>query len=342
MLAHLVFNLAGQVGVLTQKFTGVVAALADFFAVVGVPGAALFHDLGRHAHVDDLAFAADAFAKQNVELSCLERWRHLVLDHLDLGFVADGFVTLLDGAGAADVQAHRGVELQRVTTGGGFRAAEHHADLHADLVDEDDHAVGLLDGGGELAQRLAHQAGLQARQGIAHFAFDFGLGCEGGHRVHHDQVHSARAHQAVHNLQRLLTGVGLADQQFRQLHPQLLGVLHVQCVLGVHKGASAAQLLHLRNHLQRQRGLARGFRAVNFNHAAAGQATHAQGNVQAQRAGGNHLDVLDRLAFTQAHDRALAELLFDLRQRCCQGLGLLGVHGKGGVGTFDVHVMAPE
>jgi len=64
--------------------------------------------------------------------------------------------------------------LSAFAAGGGLGAAEHHADLHADLVDEDDHAVGLLDGGGELAQRLAHQAGLQAGQRIAHLAFDFG------------------------------------------------------------------------------------------------------------------------------------------------------------------------
>ncbi len=151
--------------------------------------------------------------------------RDLVLHHLDLGFVADGLVALLDGAGAADVQAHRGVELERVAARRGLGAAEHDADLHADLVDEDDHAVGLLDGGGELAQRLAHQPRLQAGQGVAHLAFDFGLGHQGGDRVHHDQIHGARAHQAVHDLQRLLAGVGLADQDVVQVHAQLLRVL---------------------------------------------------------------------------------------------------------------------
>ena len=331
-----------QVGVLAQKLAGVVAALADFFAVVGIPGTALFDDLGAHAHVDDLALAADALAKQDVELRRLEGGADLVLDHLHLGFVADGFVALLDGAGAANVQTHRGVELQRVTARGGFGAAEHHADLHADLVDEDDRAVGLLDRGRELAQRLAHQAGLQAGQGVAHFAFDFGLGGERSHRVHHDQIHSARAHQAVHNLQRLLASVGLADQQVRQLHAQLLGVLHIQRVLGIDKRAGAALLLHLGNHLQRQGGLARRLRAIDFDHTATGQATHAQCNVQAQRASGNHLNVLNGLAFTQAHDGALAKLLLNLRQRCGQGLGLFGVHGQGGVGTFDVHGRAPE
>jgi hypothetical protein len=67
--------------------------------------------------------------------------------------------------------------------------------------------------------------------------------------------------------------------------------------------------LHLGNHLQGQRGLAGRFRAVDLDDAAARQAAHAQGNVQAQRAGGDDLDVFDHLAFTQAHDGALAELL---------------------------------
>jgi hypothetical protein len=106
-----------------------------------------------------------------------------------------------------------------------------------------------------------------------------------------------------------------------------LRVLHVQRVLGVHKGAGAAELLHLGNDLQRQRGLARRFRAVDFDHAAARQAAHAQGDVQAQRAGGDDLDVLDDLALAQAHDGALAELLFDLGQRGLQGLGLFAVGG---------------
>ena len=52
---------------------------------------------------------------------------------------------------AADVQADRGVELERVAAGGRLGVAEHDADLHADLVDEDDRAVGFLMGGGELA-----------------------------------------------------------------------------------------------------------------------------------------------------------------------------------------------
>ena len=144
-LAHLVLDLDREVGVLAQELARVVLALADLLAVVGVPGAALLEHLGLDAHVDDLALAADALAVEDVELGGLERRRDLVLDDLDLGLVADDLFALLDRADAADVEPHRGVELERVAAGGGLGRAEHHADLHADLVDEDDHRVGLLD-----------------------------------------------------------------------------------------------------------------------------------------------------------------------------------------------------
>ena len=284
--------------------------------------------------------AADAFAKQDVEFSGLE-WRcDLVFDHLDLGFVADGFFALFDGAGAADVQAHRSVELQRVAAGGGLGRAEHHADLHADLVDEDHHAVGFLDVRGEFAQGLAHQAGLQAGQRVAHFAFQLGPGCECGHRVDDDQVHRARAHQAVNDFQRLLAGIGLADQQVLQVDAQLLCVLDVQRVFSVHEGALAALALHFGDHLQRQRGFAGGLRPVNFDHPSARQTAYAQGNIQAQRAGGDDLDVFNDFAFAQAHDGAFAELLLNLGQRDLQGFGFFRVGGKG----FDgcVHAISPE
>src|SRR3982750_3940575 len=53
------------------------------------------------------------------------------------------------------------VETGRVAAGRGLGTAVHHPDLHADLVDEDHHAIRARDRGGELAQRLAHQPGLK-------------------------------------------------------------------------------------------------------------------------------------------------------------------------------------
>src|SRR5690606_29265737 len=153
---------------------GVLAALADPGRVVGEPGAGLLHDPGLHAEIDQLAHLGDTLAIHDVELDLLEGRGHLVLDHLDAGLVADDLVALLDGAYAADIEADGGIEFQRVAAGGRLGAAEHDADLHADLVDEDHHAARLGYRRGELAQRLAHQPRLQAGQAVAHLAFQLG------------------------------------------------------------------------------------------------------------------------------------------------------------------------
>jgi hypothetical protein len=51
---------------------------------------------------------------------------------------AGDHVAVLDGGNAADIDAHRGVELERAAAGGGLGVAEHDADLLADLVDENE------------------------------------------------------------------------------------------------------------------------------------------------------------------------------------------------------------
>ncbi len=242
----------------------------------------------------------------------------------------------LDRADAADVEPHRGVELERVAAGGGLGVAEHHADLHPDLVDEDHQRIGALDVGGELAQRLAHQPRLQARQLVAHLAFDLGLGHQRGHRVDDDDVDAAGAHQHVGDFERLLAGVGLGDEEFADVDAELAGVDGIERVLGVDVGGGASRLLHLGDDLQRQRGLARGLGPVDLDHAAAGQPADTQRDVEPQRARRDDLEVVLDLGIAHFHDRSLAELLFDLRQCGGEGLALVVVHRgsrKKGVGT---------
>ena len=153
---------------------------------------------------------------------------------------------------------------------------------------------GALDVAGELAQRLAHQPRLQAGQLVAHLAFDLGLGHQRRHRVDDDDVDAARAHQHVGDLEPLLAGVRLRDQQVADVDAELAGVDRVERVLGVDVGGGAAGLLHLRDDLQAQRGLAGGFRAVDLDDAAARQAADAERDVEAERAGGHDLQVVLR------------------------------------------------
>ena len=65
------------------------------------------------------------------------------------------------------------------------------------------------------------------------------------HRVDDDHVDRAGAHQHVGDLERLLAGVRLRDQQFVDVDAELLGVGRVERVLGVDEGRRAAELLHL-------------------------------------------------------------------------------------------------
>ena len=324
--ADAAFDLGAEIRVLRQPARGVLLALADALVVVAVPGTGLLDDAFLNAEVDDLAVAVDAFAVEDLELRLAERRRDLVLHHLDAGFVADHLVAVLDGADAADVQTHGGVELERVAAGGGLRRTEHDADLHADLVGEDHQRVGVLDAAGHLAQRLAHQPRLQADVGIAHVAFDLGLGRERGHGIHDHHVHRARAHDHVADFQALFAGVRLRHQKVVRVHAQGLRVDRVQGVFGVDERTGAARLLRFRDDLEGERGLAGGLGAVDFHHPAPGQAADAQRDVQPQRAGGNGGNRL-LLVISEAHHRTLAELPVDLRQRRLQGTALFRGHG---------------
>ncbi len=99
----------------------------------------------------------------------------------------------------------------------------------------------LRNDAGELAQRLRHQARLQAHLRIAHFAFEFGFGDQGGHRVHDDDVHGVRADQRFGNFQGLLAVVRLRDEEVVDIHAQFAGVDGIERVLGVDERRLPAQ-----------------------------------------------------------------------------------------------------
>ena len=157
-------------------------------------------DVQLHSQVHQLPVLGDALAVHDVELGLPEGGRDLVLDDLGAGAVADDLAAVLDGLDAADLHADGGVELQGAAAGGDLGVSVDHADLFPELVDEDDHAVGLRDRPGQLPQGLAHQAGQQAHVGVAHVALDLGAGDQGGHGVHDDHVQGAGADQGFTDL----------------------------------------------------------------------------------------------------------------------------------------------
>src|SRR5690606_2683916 len=143
--------------------------------VRAIPGASRVDDAGLHAAIDDFPFARTSCPAHDAECRLPDTRGHHLHRPLPRGFIADDFLPRLARTDRTAIKTHGGIELQSSAPGGGFGANEHHADLHADLVNENDHAVRALDRGGELAQSLAHKTRLQPSQGVAHVAFDFSL-----------------------------------------------------------------------------------------------------------------------------------------------------------------------
>ena len=110
------------------------------------------------------------------------------------------------------------------------------------------------------------------------------LGVERRDRIDHQHVDGAGAHQRIGDLERLLAGVGLGDQEVLEIDAELPRIDRVERMLGIDEAANAAALLRLGDDMQRERGLAGRFRAVNLDDAAARQPADAERDVEAERA----------------------------------------------------------
>ena len=272
-----------------------------------------------HAEVDQASLSRDTDTVEDVELGLLERRGHLVLDDLHPRAVSDGVGAVLQRLDATDVQAHGGVELQRLSARGGLGRAEEDADLLTQLVDEDRGGLGGVEPTGQFAQRLRHQARLQTHVGITHLSFDLGLRHESRDGVDDDQVDGTGTDQHVGDLERLLSCVGLRHEERIDVDAELLRVVGVEGVLRVDERGDPAGALAVRDGVQGQRRLTRRLRSVDLDDAPARKPADAERHVERDRSG---RDDLDRGAFVaaQAHDRPLAELAVDLGESRFEGL----------------------
>src|SRR5699024_5954478 len=123
---YLVGNLVHRLGIVFQEHLHILPTLAEPLLAVVEPGAALANHADLDGGIQHRAGSGDSLVVHDVELCLAERWSHLVLDHLHAAANTDGFLSLFQGFDAANVHTRRTVELQRITTGGIFRTAEHH------------------------------------------------------------------------------------------------------------------------------------------------------------------------------------------------------------------------
>ena len=164
---------------------------------------------------------------------------------------------------------------------------------------------------------------MDADRTVAHVALKLRPGRQSRDGVDHDEVHRAGPHERIHDLERLFAGIGLGNQKLVEIDAQLLGVLRIERMFGVDEGADAPLLLLLGHDMQGQRRLARAFGPVDFHDPALRQTADSQRDVEPQRAGRGRFDIGQRVVTAQLHDRSLAELAFDLRQRRIKGLLLV-------------------
>ena len=253
----------------------------------------------------------------HVELGHAEGGRHLVLHNLHLHPLAHDILAVLQLADPSHVDAARRIELERPAAGGRFGATEHHADLLADLVDEDHGRFALGDGACELSHGLAHEPGLKADKRIADFTVEFLLRHKRRHGVDDDDVDRVRLDQQFGDLHRLFAARRLADQQAFQRDAKLLGPAGVEGMLSVDEGRNAARPLGCGDGMEGERGFAARLRPEHLDDATAGKALAAEGEVDREAAA---RDTLDRglSVAAQRHDRARAEFLLDLGKRVFQ------------------------
>src|SRR6266704_3038631 len=96
----------------------------------------------------------------DIEL-CHTEWRsHFILDHTHTSTVSHYVLTLLDRVRTTNIQANRGVKLERFTTGSYLRITKHNANLLTQLVGKDNGSIGATNARRELTHGLTHQTSL--------------------------------------------------------------------------------------------------------------------------------------------------------------------------------------
>ena len=243
------------------------ASLRAAVAKIGLPAVLKTRTLGYDGHgqlvlkteadIEKAAFLVDAVIEEDVELGLDERRSDLVLHHLDLDMAADhGAGGVFNGLLTADIEPHAGIELEGFASRRRLGVAEHDADLLANLVGEDAGGSGLGQEGGELAQRLAHQARLHPHGGHSHLAFEFRLGNQRGDRIDHDHVKGVGSGEGLADRERFLATVGLRHQQVVEIHPEPFGIAGIERMLGIDECRQTAHPLRVGHDMQHERRLA--------------------------------------------------------------------------------------
>src|ERR1700756_1043223 len=112
-LPHLGVQLGHDVLVIFQELAGILAPLANAFALIAEPRPRLLKNIVVDRDVEQVALARNTFSVEDVELGLAEGRRDFILHHLHPRPRTGYHVAFLDGGNAANVDPHRRIELQR-------------------------------------------------------------------------------------------------------------------------------------------------------------------------------------------------------------------------------------
>ena len=201
ILARTIFSIS--VGHLRVLFQEVLLALSRPWPrrdiAVAEPGAALLDNAQLDAQVENLARFWRCPCRYMMSNSASRKGGATLFlttfARVRLPMTSPPFFSCLD---PAHVQAHGGVELQRAAAGGGLWVAVHHADLLAQLVDEDGHGTWIL----LITPVSLRRAWLIRRACRPTWLSPISpsisaLGTSGRHRVHDHDIDGAGAHQRL-------------------------------------------------------------------------------------------------------------------------------------------------
>jgi hypothetical protein len=242
---------------ITEHLDGFLLTLRQALPIEAVPRPTLLDHIHIASDVDQVPHTIDPTTEHDLYFRLTERRRYFVLRDLHPNTIPDLVRTALDVPTPTHFDAYGAVELQGATPGRGLGIAVQHPDLLTDLVDEDGGGLTLGEHPRELAEGLAHQAGLESDVGVTHVAFDFGSGYECGDAIDDDDVDGATSDEEFGDLEGLFAGVGLADEEVVGVDAEVVGVGGVEGVFGVDEGGDASSFLGFSDDVEAEGGMPR-------------------------------------------------------------------------------------
>src|SRR5579864_4078415 len=105
---------------------------------------------------------------EKMHFSASVRARQLVFHNFNSRLRADDDISIFKQTRFSNIETNRSEKLECAASGSRLGATEHHANLFADLINENQNSMGLIGDACEFTHRLGHQTRLEAHLRITH------------------------------------------------------------------------------------------------------------------------------------------------------------------------------